>query len=129
MRWACVLPASNPTQRAGHACTSNFEPSPRCTHTRCPHSGTPARLGFCSVSFSCGVMSPSTLVVLRCVVRGEPALRALLREELGELVSGVLASTVRPQSLDPHAVLRVYPHSICFICFERLILCAEHGQR
>src|SRR5882672_665062 len=65
MRWACVLPASNPTQRAGHACASNFEPSLRCTHTHCPHSGTPARLGFHLVSFSCGVTSLSTLVVVR----------------------------------------------------------------
>src|SRR6266850_1184483 len=64
MRWACVLPASNPTQRAGHACASSFKPSPRCTHTCCPHSGTPARLGFRPVSFSCGITSLSTLVVV-----------------------------------------------------------------
>src|SRR6266850_6460050 len=64
MRWACVLPASNPTQRAGHVRTSSFEPSPRCTHTHCPHSGTPARLGFCPVSFLCSVTSPSTLVMV-----------------------------------------------------------------
>src|SRR6267142_4849456 len=60
-----MLLASNPTQHAGHVRASSFEPSPWCTHTRCPHSGTPARLGFHLVSFLCGVMSLSTLVVVR----------------------------------------------------------------
>src|SRR6267142_319867 len=65
MRWACVLLASNPTHRTGHVWASSLEPSPQCTHTCCPHSGTPARLGFCPVSFLCGVTSLSTLVVVR----------------------------------------------------------------
>src|SRR6266850_6596443 len=65
MQWACTLPASNPTHRVGHARASSLEPSPRCTHTHCPHSGTPARLGFRLVSFLCSIMSPSTLVVVR----------------------------------------------------------------
>src|SRR6266850_4977785 len=60
-----MLPASNLTQHAGHVRASSFEPSPWCTHTRCPHSGTPARLGFHLVSFLCGVMSLSTLVVVQ----------------------------------------------------------------
>src|SRR6267142_1255552 len=65
MWWACVLLASNPTQHMGHAWASSFKLSLQCTHTCCPHSGTPARLGFRPVSFSCGVMSPSTLVVVQ----------------------------------------------------------------
>ena len=60
-----MLLASNPTQCAGHARASSLEPSLQCTHTRRPHSSTLARLGFCPVSFLCGVMSPSTLVVVR----------------------------------------------------------------
>src|SRR6267142_119072 len=68
-------------------------------------------------------------IVLRCVMHGKPVLCTLLHKVLGELVSSVLASTVQPQSLDPHTVLRVYPCGICFICFECLILHAEHGQR
>src|SRR5882672_1173527 len=65
MQWACMLPASNLTQHAGHAWASSLEPSLQCTHTRCPHSGTPARLGFHPVSFLYSVTSPSTLVVVR----------------------------------------------------------------
>src|SRR6267142_573617 len=59
-----MLLASNPTQCMGHVQASSFEPSPRCTHTRCPPSSTLARLGFHPVSFLCGVMSLSTLVVV-----------------------------------------------------------------
>src|SRR6267142_199194 len=65
MQWACVLLLSNPTQHMGHAWASSLEPSPRCTHTHCPNLGTPARLGFCLVNLSCGVMFPSTLVVVQ----------------------------------------------------------------
>src|SRR6267142_2278183 len=60
-----MLLASNPTQHAGHVQASSLEPSLRCTHTHCPHSGTPARLGFHLVGFLCGITSLSTLVVVR----------------------------------------------------------------